>query len=178
MTFLLIAAGVLLLLPAAGCLFVRDRRALRGLAWGSLGLNAAGAALIVAALILFARANRLTENAELLRWAEDMFRIWLRYGGGFSAVVLLCTVSAVLIRHKLRTVRTLGAAAAGLLVLIVGAAYAVLCEAETVNPALWVRLSTLGFAGLVQLCCTLELFFALRTKPDAPAAGKKKQSRR
>lgn len=158
MTVFSLLIGVSAVIFAVCALYLPGIKARRTVASVNLASLLAGAALLAAASVQSRRAAALTDNADLLAWAEDAFVLWIRFGSIFTAAVGGALFLAALIRHRMRRVRALAGCACTVLILLAGSAYAVLCASETVDPSAWVRLSTLGLAWLSTAWSAVDLW--------------------
>ena len=145
-----------------------SRFAVKGKRGKAAVLIAHGAAVLLGAVLL-ASALALAGNAaggtaEEQAWAADAFRLWIRAGGIFTAAVGGVLLLAALLRHKMIRIRAMAGGAASLVLLFFGGFYGVICVGESVNPAVWVWLSTAGCALLISAGGLADAFFAFLRK--------------
>ena len=161
--------AALLTLTGIGCVSLPvSRFAVKGKRGKAAVLIAHGAAVLLGAvLLIFALLvadNAAGGTADERAWAADAFRLWIRVGGSFTAVVGGVLLAASLIRHKMVKIRALAGCASVLVLLFFGGSYGVICIGESVNPAVWVWLSTAGCAALMNAGGLADAFFSFLPK--------------
>ena len=155
---------------------VQDRRVRRACFIADAVLCALGALSLLLSLLLAGGIFSDSALAEDYRdWASDLFYLWVRVSGVSAAVAGGAVLTAALIRHPLRRIRTAVAAAVSVVLLILGGAFSAFAWSETADLVTTVHLWTLGCAALVLAGPAVDAWRAMREKPK-PAAPKKKKS--